>query len=82
MQSGPRGLGQGVILKEPIGVVAAITAFNYPLYLNLAKVAPALAMGNAVVLKPSPYTPLEAFVLGEIADEAGPPAGRAQRRDR
>jgi aldehyde dehydrogenase (NAD+) len=75
VQSGPRGLGQGVILKEPIGVVAAITAFNYPLYLNLAKVAPALAMGNSVVLKPSPYTPLEAFVLGEIADEAGLPPG-------
>ena len=75
VQSGPRGLGQGVILKEPIGVVAAITAFNYPLYLNLAKVAPALAMGNSVVLKPSPYTPREAFVLGEIADEAGLPTG-------
>jgi acyl-CoA reductase-like NAD-dependent aldehyde dehydrogenase len=75
VQSGPRGLGQGVIIKEPIGVVAAITAFNYPLYLNLAKIAPALAMGNAVVLKPSPYTPMEAFVLGEIADEAGLPPG-------
>jgi len=75
VQAGPRGLGQGVILKEPIGVVAAITAFNYPLYLNLAKVVPALAMGNAVVLKPSPYTPLEAFVLGEIAGDAGLPPG-------
>jgi aldehyde dehydrogenase (NAD+) len=75
VQSGPRGLGQGVILKEPVGVVAAITAFNYPLYLNLAKVVPALATGNAVVLKPSPYTPLEAFVLGEIADAAGLPPG-------
>jgi len=75
VQAGPRGLGQGVILKEPIGVVAAITAFNYPLYLNLAKVVPALAMGNAVVLKPSPYTPLEAFVLGEIAGDAWLPPG-------
>jgi aldehyde dehydrogenase (NAD+) len=74
-QAGPRGLGQGVILKEPIGVVAAITPFNFPLYLNLAKIAPALAIGNTVVLKPSPYTPLEAFVLGEIADEAELPAG-------
>jgi aldehyde dehydrogenase (NAD+) len=72
---GPRGLGQGVILKEPIGVVAAITAFNYPMYLNLAKVVPALAVGNTVVLKPSPYTPLEALVLGEIADAAELPPG-------
>ena len=74
-QTGPRGMGQGVILKEPIGVVAAITPFNFPLYLNLAKVAPALAVGNTVVLKPSPYTPLEAFVLGEIAEAADLPPG-------
>jgi aldehyde dehydrogenase (NAD+) len=74
-QVSPRGLGQGVILKEPVGVVAAITAFNYPMYLNLAKVVPALAVGNTVVLKPSPYTPLEALVLGEIADAAGLPPG-------
>ncbi len=74
-QAGARGLGQGVILKEPIGVVAAITPFNFPLYLNLVKVVPALAVGNAVVLKPSPLTPLEAIVLGEIADEAGLPPG-------
>jgi aldehyde dehydrogenase (NAD+) len=74
-QASPRGLGQGVILKEPAGVVAAITAFNYPMYLNLAKVAPALAVGNTVVLKPSPYTPLEALVLGEIADAAQLPPG-------
>jgi len=74
-QAGARGLGQGVILKEPVGVVAAITPFNFPLYLNLSKVVPALAMGNTVVLKPSPYTPLEAFVLGEVADAAGLPPG-------
>src|SRR5437660_3842828 len=74
-QAGARGLGQGAILKEPIGVVAAITPFNFPLYLNLSKVVPALAMGNSVVLKPSPYTPLEAFVLGEIADAAELPPG-------
>lgn len=74
-QGGPRGLGQGVIHKEPRGVVAAITPFNFPLYLNLAKVAPALAAGNTVVLKPSPYTPLEAFVLGEFAEAAGLPPG-------
>jgi aldehyde dehydrogenase (NAD+) len=74
-QVSARGLGQGVILKEPVGVVAAITAFNYPMYLNLAKVVPALAVGNSVVLKPSPYTPLEALVLGEIADAAELPPG-------
>ncbi len=74
-QSSARGLGQGVILKEPLGVVAAITPFNFPLYLNLSKVVPALAMGNTVVLKPSPYTPLEAFVLGEITDAAELPPG-------
>jgi aldehyde dehydrogenase (NAD+) len=73
--AGPRGLGQGVILKEPVGVVAAITPFNFPLYLNLVKVVPALAVGNAVVLKPSPLTPVAALVLGEIADAAGLPAG-------
>lgn len=74
-QINPRGLGQGVILKEPIGVVAAITPFNFPLYLNLVKIIPAMAMGNSVVLKPSPLTPLEAFVLGEIADDVGLPEG-------
>jgi aldehyde dehydrogenase (NAD+) len=74
-QVSARGLGQGAILKEPAGVVAAITPFNFPLYLNLVKVMPALAVGCTVVLKPSPLTPLEAFVLGEIADEAELPAG-------
>ena len=64
-----------MILKEPIGVVAAITPFNFPLYLNLVKVMPALAVGCTVVLKPSPLTPLEAFVLGEIADAAELPPG-------
>jgi aldehyde dehydrogenase (NAD+) len=74
-QVSARGLGQGAILKEPAGVVAAITPFNFPLYLNLVKIMPALAVGCTVVLKPSPLTPLEAFVLGEIADEAELPAG-------
>ncbi len=69
------GIGQGIISKEPVGVVAAITPFNFPLFLNLWKIGPALAMGNTMVLKPSPHTPLEAFVLGEIAEEAGLPPG-------
>jgi aldehyde dehydrogenase (NAD+) len=69
------GIGQGVVLREPVGVVAAITAFNYPTLLNLFKVGPALAAGCTVVLRPSPLTPLSALLLGEAALEAGLPPG-------
>jgi aldehyde dehydrogenase (NAD+) len=69
------GLGQGVVLREPAGVAALITAYNFPLFLNLFKIAPALAAGCTAVLKPSPYTPLEALILGEIATEADLPPG-------
>lgn len=72
---GGRLLGSQVQVHEPYGVVVAISPFNFPLLINVAKIAPAMAMGNAVVLKPSPYTPLEAFVLAEAAEEAGVPAG-------
>ncbi|HVX21427.1 MAG TPA: aldehyde dehydrogenase family protein [Acidimicrobiales bacterium] len=72
---GGRLLGSQVQVYEPYGVVAAITPFNFPLLINVAKIAPALAMGNTVVLKPSPFTPLEAFVLAEAAEEAGLPPG-------
>ena len=68
-------LGQGTILKEPVGVIAAVTPFNYPFYLNLWKLGPALAMGNTVVLKPSPFTPLQAFFIAEVAEEVGFPPG-------
>lgn len=68
-------LGQGVILREPAGVASLITAYNFPLFLNLFKVAPALAAGCTAVLKPSPHTPLEAIVLGEIAAEGDLPPG-------
>jgi aldehyde dehydrogenase (NAD+) len=68
-------LGQGVILKEPVGVVAAITPFNFPVLLNLHKLGPALAMGNTVVLKPSPYTPLEAFFIAQAVEDAEIPKG-------
>jgi acyl-CoA reductase-like NAD-dependent aldehyde dehydrogenase len=68
-------LSQGVALREPAGVAALITAYNFPLFLNLFKVAPALAAGCTAVLKPSPYTPLEALILGEIAAEAELPPG-------
>ena len=70
-----RFLGAGVIRREPIGVVAVITAYNYPFYQNIVKAGLALAMGCTVVLKPSPYTPFSALILGEIAEEAGLPRG-------
>ena len=68
-------LGTGVVSREPIGVVAAISPYNFPFFLNIGKVVPALVVGCTVVLKPSPYTPLEALILGEAADEAGLPKG-------
>ena len=73
--AGSSPLAAAVVAREPFGVVAAITPFNFPFFLNVEKVAPALAAGNTVVLKPSPLTPLEAIVLGEVADEVGLPAG-------
>lgn len=68
-------LGAGVISREPMGVVAAITPYNFPFFLNIGKIIPALAVGCTVVLKPSPYTPFEALLLGQIADEVGLPKG-------
>jgi aldehyde dehydrogenase (NAD+) len=68
-------LGSSLIVREPIGVVGAITPWNYPLYQIVLKVAPAIATGNTVVLKPSEVAPLNAFVLAEIIHEVGLPAG-------
>lgn len=65
----------GVTLREPFGVVAAVTPYNYPFFLNVVKVVPALLTGNTVVLKPSPLTPFSALLLGEVAAEAGLPPG-------
>ncbi len=62
-------------LREPIGVVAAIVPWNFPLLLAAWKVAPALACGNTVILKPASQTPLTAIALGEIAVEVGLPPG-------
>ncbi|CAN5222745.1 aldehyde dehydrogenase [soil metagenome] len=62
-------------LKEPVGVVGAIIPWNYPLMMAAWKVAPALATGNTMVLKPASATPLTAIRLGELALEAGIPAG-------
>jgi acyl-CoA reductase-like NAD-dependent aldehyde dehydrogenase len=68
-------IGNSLVLREPIGVVGAITPWNYPLYQIALKVAPALVAGCTVVLKPSEIAPLNAFELAEIVDEAGLPAG-------
>ncbi len=62
-------------LREPVGVVAAIVPWNFPLLLAAWKVAPALACGNTVILKPASQTPLTALALGEIAVEVGLPPG-------
>ncbi len=68
-------IGNSLVVREPIGVVGAITPWNYPLHQIAAKVAPALAAGCTVVLKPSEVAPLNAFVLADILDEIGLPAG-------
>nr|WP_087574858.1 aldehyde dehydrogenase family protein [Sphingomonas sp. CDS-1] len=73
--NGTSMLGAGVMVRDPVGVVAAITPYNFPFFLNVGKIVPALVLGNTLILKPSPYTPFEALILGEIADEIGLPKG-------
>lgn len=68
-------IGNSLILREPIGVVGAITPWNYPLHQIVAKIAPALAAGCTVVLKPSEIAPLSALLLAEIIDSVGFPPG-------
>jgi aldehyde dehydrogenase (NAD+) len=68
-------LGNSTVLMEPVGVVGAITPWNYPLHQIVAKVAPALAAGCTVVLKPAEDTPLVAQLFAEAVDAAGIPAG-------
>ena len=72
---GSVSVGGSAVMREPIGVVAAITPFNFPFMLNMVKVAPALAAGCTVVLKPHPWTPLDAFMIAEAAEAAGIPPG-------
>ena len=67
--------GNSLIVREPVGVVGAITPWNFPLHQIAAKVAPALAAGCTVVLKPSEVAPLNAFILAEIFDEVALPPG-------
>src|SRR5206468_8495587 len=66
---------KSVMVHEPIGVVAGITPFNYPFFVNAWKVAPSIAMGNTIVLKPAPWTPLDAFEIARAAEEAEIPPG-------
>lgn len=68
-------LGNSLVIKEPIGVVGCVTPWNYPLHQVVCKVAPALAAGCTIVLKPADMAPLSAFMLAEAAHEIGLPKG-------
>ena len=68
-------IGNSLVVREPVGVVAAITPWNYPLHQAMGKVAPALAAGCTIVLKPSEVAPLSAFILAQVVHEAGLPPG-------
>ncbi len=68
-------LGPSFLAREPIGVVAAITPWNFPLHQAMAKIGSALAAGCPVVLKPAELTPLSSYLLAEVAHEVGVPAG-------
>jgi succinate-semialdehyde dehydrogenase / glutarate-semialdehyde dehydrogenase len=70
-----RAGGRIIVAKEPIGVVAAITPWNFPLAMITRKVAPAIAAGCTVVVKPAPETPLTALALAALAEQAGLPRG-------
>ncbi|MGM7719663.1 aldehyde dehydrogenase family protein [Metabacillus sp. Hm71] len=70
------GVGRiGYTLREPIGIIGAITPFNFPMNLVAHKVGPAIAAGNTIVLKPASQTPLSALFIAELFEEAGLPAG-------
>lgn len=71
----PERIGPSLVTHEPVGVVAAITPWNYPVHQAVAKIAPALAAGCAVVLKPSELSPLSAYLLTEVIDQIGLPPG-------
>jgi betaine-aldehyde dehydrogenase len=68
-------IGNSLVVREPVGVVGAITPWNYPLHQIALKVAPALAAGCTVVLKPSEVAPFNAFILAEVVEAAGLPKG-------
>jgi acyl-CoA reductase-like NAD-dependent aldehyde dehydrogenase len=76
MEASPAGKGRWAItVREPLGIIGAITPFNFPLNLPLHKIGPALAAGNSVVHKPSENTPLSALAFARLVREAGAPAG-------
>jgi aldehyde dehydrogenase (NAD+) len=68
-------IGNSIVVREPFGVVGCISPWNYPLHQIALKVAPALAAGNTVVVKPSEVAPINAFILAEIVHDAGLPPG-------
>jgi acyl-CoA reductase-like NAD-dependent aldehyde dehydrogenase len=68
-------VGNSLVVQDPVGVVGAITPWNYPLHQIALKVAPALAAGCTVVLKPSEIAPFNAFILAEVVESAGLPKG-------
>ena len=68
-------VGNSLVVREPVGVVAAITPWNYPLHQITLKMAPALGAGCTVVLKPSEVAPFNAFILAEVIEQAGLPKG-------
>jgi betaine-aldehyde dehydrogenase len=68
-------MGPVTVRREPVGVVGAIVPWNVPLFTTMLKLAPAMAAGCTVVLKPAPETPLDAYILAEAAEAAGVPAG-------
>jgi acyl-CoA reductase-like NAD-dependent aldehyde dehydrogenase len=72
---GPAGLQNAMVYRQPVGVVACITPYNFPLTNVAGKIAPALAMGNTVIIKPAPQDPLAILKFGEIIEEVGFPPG-------
>jgi acyl-CoA reductase-like NAD-dependent aldehyde dehydrogenase len=68
-------IGNSLVVREAVGVVGCITPWNYPLHQIMAKVAPALVAGCTLIVKPSEVAPLNAFILAEVVNEAGLPAG-------
>jgi betaine-aldehyde dehydrogenase len=67
--------GPVLVRKEPVGVSVGIVPWNVPLFVGMLKLAPALAAGSPIILKPSPETPLDGYLLGEVIDEIGLPKG-------
>ena len=74
--------GPALVRQEPVGVVAGIVPWNVPLFVTMLKLAPALASGSTIVLKPAPETPLDAYLLAAGARGGGHPEGRRQHRAR